>query len=407
MSRALALLLALVPALAAAAARPLERVRLEAESVDGCAGLPYPRGPRELWIDGREAVDVATGFWVLDRPTHFRDGRASARFRVGQGVLRAESSFEDELRTEVVRMQEERPIEPAFRQVYLRGMALPCERRTRYSLTPLGSASGDLLELASFDTLLLQAVELQYDSQFAAARERLEQARALRPADPVPCWLMARLVYLELEQNADRLPAAERAERYREVEHWADLAVERAPGQAEGYLWQGVARGRIATSLGNLRIALAGVVGGRGPAWLEQTLCRAVELPDRFRFFGFSTRGDALYALAQYYRLAPDGWYMRALGTRGDRTRAVELAGEAVDMQPVRIEYRKELAISLLCRGAEGDAAAARRELGALLEIPAITPLDRIDQVHARALQERVPGNICLYSRDGFVETGS
>jgi hypothetical protein len=403
--RALALLCALAPAVAAAA-QPLERVKLEAESIDGCAGLPFPRGPRELWIGGGEAVDVATGFWVLDRPTHFRDGRASARFRVGQGVLRAESRLEDDLQTERVHLEEERPIEPAFRHVYLRNLSLPCERLTRYARTRLEPARGDLAELGRFDALLLEAVELQYDSQFTAARGRLEQARALRPAEPAPCWLMARLVYLELEQNADHLPAAERAERYREVEHWADLAVERAPGQAEGYLWQGVARGRIATSLGNLRLALAGAVGGRGPAWLEQTLRRAVELPDRFRFFGFSTRGDALYALAQYYRLAPDGWYMRALGTRGDRTRAVVLAGEAVGMQPVRIEYRKELAVALLCRGAQGDLAEARRELATLLEIPAITPLDRVDQAHARALQQRVPENICFYSRDGFLEAG-
>ena len=55
--------------------------------------------------------------------------------------------------------------------------------------------------------------------------------------------------------------AIARARGYAEVEHWADEAVARAPDQAEGYLWQGVARGRIATSAGNLRIALAGMVG--------------------------------------------------------------------------------------------------------------------------------------------------
>jgi hypothetical protein len=217
---------------------------------------------------------------------------------------------------------------------------------------------------------------------------------------------MARLVYLELEQNAAGIPAGERARRFEEVERWADQAVARAPNQAEGYLWQGVARGRIATSLGNLRIALAGAVGGRGPAWLEQTLRRAVELPERFRFFGFSSRGDALYALAQFYRLAPEGWYMGLVGTRGDHERAVALAREAVAVQPVRIEYRKELAVALLCRGRNGDAGDARRELAALLEIPPITPLDRIDQAHARALLERVPDNVCWYSRDGFVEVG-
>jgi hypothetical protein len=405
-SRAFALLLALGAAAPLARAQPLERTRLDAETVEGCTGLPYPRAPRELWSAGDEAVDVATAFWVLDRPAHLRAGHALVHYRVGRGTLRIESQLLDGGREERVRIEEERPIEPAFRSVYLRAVELPCERRTRYAVQHLAPAEGDLAQLARFDALLLEAVELQYDSQFAPARERLEQARALRPADPTPCWLMARLVYLDLEQNAERIAAEERARRFAEVERWADLAVERAPGQAEGYLWQGVARGRIATSQGNLRIALAGAVGGRGPAWLEQTLRRAVELPDRFRFFGFSTRGDALYALAQYYRLAPEGWYMRALGTRGDHGRAVELASEAVGMQPARIEYHKELAVALLCRGGPGDAEDARRELAAVLEIPAITPLDRIDQAHARALQADVPPNICAYSRDGFVEGG-
>jgi hypothetical protein len=406
-SRALVLLLLVLCASPrAGAAQQLERARLEAVSIEGCPGLPYPRVSRELWLGSDEAVDVAGGFWLLDRPTHFRGGRALARYRVGPGVLRAESRLDADLAHESVRLEEEQPIAAAFRQVYLRGVALPCERHTRYAVTRLEPGSGDLAGLARFDELLLEAVELQYDGSFDPARQRLEQARALRPDDPAPYWLMARLVYLETEQSAPQLAADERARRFQEVERWADQAVQRAPGQAEGYLWQGVARGRIATSVGNLRIALAGAVGGRGPAWLEQTLRRAVELPDRFRFFGFSTRGDALYALAQFYRLAPDGWYMHLVGTSGDRTRAVQLASEAVRMQEVRIEYRKELAVALLCRGAQGDAEQARRELGALLELPAITALDRVDQEHARALQARVPANVCWYSRDGFVEAG-
>lgn len=401
----LALLVALAPP--AQGAQELERARLQPETVEGCPGVPYAHGARELWIGEDEAVDAAAEFWVLDRPSHFRSGHAEASYRVGEGTLRVESELEPDLASETVRLEEGEPIEPGVRRVYLHGVALPCERRTRYRVTRLEPAAGDLASLARFRELLLEAFELQYDAAFEAARERLEQARALRPADPAPYWLMARLLYLELEQNAAQIPAEERARRYVDVEHWADRAVERAPAQAEGYLWQGVARGRIATSQGNLRVALAGAMGGRGPAWLERTLRRAVELPDRFRFFGFSARGDALYALAQFYRLAPIGWYMRIVGTQGDRERAVELAREAVKTQPVRIEYRKELAVALLCRGAEGDAQTARGELEALLALPAITPLDRVDQAHARALRARVPRNICAYSRDGFVGTGS
>jgi tetratricopeptide (TPR) repeat protein len=301
----------------------------------------------------------------------------------------------------------ERAIEPAHAAVYLRGMRLPCERVTRYELGERVSTQADLDALAAFDGHLHASSELIYDGQFERARTELEWAIALRPDDSAPYWLMARLIFLELEHRAPELDRHDRIEAYERAESWADAAVERAPERAEGYLWQGIARGRIATTRGNVRIALVGVVGGRGPAWLEQTLRKATSLPDEYRLFGFTTRGDALYALAQYYRLAPDGWYMRLIGTSGDRDGAVELARDAVEIQPVRIEYRKELAVALLCRGARGDARAAADQLRALLALPATTEIDRVDREHARMLLAEPPANVCWYSRDGFLEPAS
>ena len=136
---------------------------------------------------------------------------------------------------------------------------------------------------------------------------------------------------------------------------------------------------------------------------------KAVSLPEDFRFFGFSTRGDALHALAQFYRLAPTGWYMRLVGTSGNLDRAIELSREAVALQPVRIEYRKELAVELLCRGAEGDRGGGARASSARCSaIPAITR-DRPHRPGARAARccttprERA----CSYSRDAFAELGT
>jgi hypothetical protein len=146
------------------------------------------------------------------------------------------------------------------------------------------------------------------------------------------------------------------------------------------------------------------MVGGRGPKWLEQTLRQAAELQEDFRFLGFTTRGDALHALAQFYRLAPDAWYMGLVGTRGNLDRAVELSRQAVAIQPRRIEYHKELGVALLCRGRSDDLEAAARELREVLALPAITPLDQVDQRHARRLLEQRPANVCWYSRDGFQE---
>jgi hypothetical protein len=408
-SRALAalFLLPLAPVARASGEVPVERVQLVATSIEGCAGLVFPHAPRELYIDGNQAVDASARFWELDRPAAYVHGRATRRYRIGQGVLEVDAELSPDLDREVVRLSVAEPIAPEYLATYLPGTSLPCERTTTYTAERRPATRADLAALARFDAALHEATERLYDSAFAESETRLREAMGLRPADPAPYWMMARLRYLALEGRASALSRAERIAGYEEAESWADGAVARAPGRAEGYLWQAIAHGRIATSAGSVSLAVRGWVGGRGPSWLEQTMRKAVSLPEDFRFFGFSTRGDALHALAQFYRLAPTGWYMRFVGTSGDLDRAIELSREAVGLQPVRIEYRKELAVELLCRGADGDSAEARAQLSQLAALPAITAIDRIDRAHALAILHEPSSSVCHYSRDAFRELGT
>jgi hypothetical protein len=380
----------------------VERVELVADSIAGCAGVPFPRAQRELRVAGELAVDASARFWQLDRPTAYANGHASRRYRIDDGVLEVDAELSPALDREIVRMRVVEPISPEFLAIYLPGTPLPCERVTHYTARRRGASRADLAALARFDVALQEATELLYDAHFDPAEARLREAMALRPDDPAPYWMMARLRYLSLEGGAASLSRSDRIAGYEEAERWADEAVARAPGRAEGYLWQAIAHGRIATSAGAVNLALRGWLGGRGPRWLEETMRKAVSLPEDFRFFGFSTRADALHALAQFYRLAPTGWYMQLVGTRGNLDRAIELSRESVALQPVRIEYRKELAVELLCRAAPGDAAEAQGQLEALQAIPAITPLDRIDQAHAEALPATPTADVCTYSRDWF-----
>ncbi len=401
------LLLALLPRALAAADVPVERVELVAKSVEGCPGIPFPRARRELVLNGDRAVDTAARFWELDRLTSYTRGHASRRYRIDDGVLEIDSELSPELDREVIHVFVADPIAPAYLATYLPGTELPCDRVTRYTVKRGEPAHADLATLSRFDAALQEATELLYDSHFTEAEARLREAMGLRPPDPAPFWMMARLRYLALESRSAQLSSSERIAGYEDAEHWADEAVARAPGRAEGYLWQAIAHGRIATSAGALSLAVRGWLGGRGPRWLEETMRKAVSLPEDFRFFGFSTRADALHALAQFYRLAPTGWYMRLVGTRGNLDRAIELSREAVALQPVRIEYRKELAVELLCRNAAGDAEGARAQLDALKAIPAITPLDHVDQRHADALPSAPHAKVCSYSRDWFRESAT
>ncbi|MGH7291876.1 MAG: hypothetical protein ACREJT_11740, partial [Myxococcota bacterium] len=368
---------------------------------------PFPRAPRELVVSGDDAVDVAARFWVLDRPSTYAHGRASRRYRIDEGTLAVDAELSPGLDREVLRVSVAEPIAPAYLATYLPGTRLPCERITRYSAHRGEPARADLAALARFDAALQESTELLYDAHFADGEARLREAIALRPDDPAPHWMMARLRYLALEGSVASLSRRDRIAGYEEAAHWADEAVARAPGRAEGYLWQAIAHGRIATSAGSLDLAVRGWLGGRGPSWLEATMRKAVSLPEDFRFFGFSTRADALHALAQFYRLAPTGWYMALVGTRGNIDRSIELSREAVALQPVRIEYRKELAVELLCRAGSGDADEARTQVAALKAIPAITPLDTIDQAHADALLAAPQSRVCSYSRDWFQESAT
>ena len=379
-------------------------VRLQALEVEGCPGLPFPRPRRELWVRGGQAVDADARFWTLDRPAAYTDLESFARYRMGSGVVRVESRLSPTLDSETTRIWIEQPVEPGYLAVYLPDLELPCERTTRYRVEPAGVQAVNLDALARFDTALHEATELLYDQRFEASRQRLRGAMELRPDDPTPHWMMARLVYLELEERAGSLPPDERIRGYQAAAAFAERAIERAPDQPEGYLWQAIAHGRVLTARGTIRTALGGLVGGQGPQWLEQRLQRAVSLPESFHFFGDSTRSDALYALAQFYRLAPDAWYMALVGTRGDIDRSIELLREVGERQPTRLEYQKELAVALLCRGREEDLAEARGVLERALELPVITGIDTIDHGHAEQLLLDPPANVCGYSRDGFVE---
>lgn len=400
-----ALLLALGASTAASAqAVDAQRVSLRVESSQGCAGIPHMNGDRELWISGDRAVDRTAYFWVLDQARSYALGRSTVRYRIDGGVLRVDSELDADLRSEVVRIHVETPIEEAYRRIYLPGVGLPCERRIRYQVRELPPGRADLTVLGRFDALLHRAAEVCYEGRFEESLDLLRTAVALDPDDPAPYWMMARARYLQQENAADRLPMAERLDGYREAEKWADRAVALAPDRPEGYLWQGVLRGRMATAMGNVRMAMNGMVGGRGPAWLAGTLEKAVSLEEQYVFFGYSTHGNALYALAQFYRLAPDAWYMAAVGTRGDIDRAIALSRDAVAVQPLRIEFHKELAVALLCRGREEDRQAAGAELQKLLDLPAITPIDRIDHEHARLLLRNAIPDVCWYSRDAAPE---
>jgi hypothetical protein len=99
-------------------------------------------------------------------------------------------------------------------------------------------------------------------------------------------------------------------------------------------------------------------------------------------------------------------WVRPLLGVAQDLDRSVALAEEALALQPQRIEYAKELGVSLLCRasltGDEDDRREARRVLRAARALPVRTPYEQTDRRHVTELLESEAANACGYSRDAW-----
>jgi hypothetical protein len=253
--------------------------------------------------------------------------------------------------------------------------------------------------------LIRRATEQLYDQRFTDAEATLREAQGLAQGSDTLRWMRARVAYLEGESlptddRDGRLAAFARAERF------ADQAVELAPAHGEGWLWRGIARGRITTTRAGLRRAIDVLRGERGPAWVADCFERAIALHPEYVHFGFSAAGDARAGAAQLYRLLPDGaWARRVLGVARDLDRAIVLAREALALQPTRIEYAKELGVALLCRAQTDDRyrTEAERVLRAAQTLPARTPYELTDRRHVQQqLLASPPASACFYSRDAW-----
>jgi hypothetical protein len=401
---------ALGVALAAAApARASVRLARHVEATScGALVADYAHEWAEASIGGEPVlVDLDARAWRLDEPAlHRRDGDAwqsEERHRVGDGAVRVRIRLEPD----TGRFSAEVEPEPAgdfavALAQYLPGVSLPCRAAGRLSRKEAPASGRSAESAAAVHAQIRRATELLYDQRFADAEAALAEAQARARGSDTVRWMRARVAYLE----GEALPADDRDGRlaaFACAERFADEAVALAPEHGEGWLWRGVARGRITTTQAGLRQALGVLRGERGPRFVADCFERAIALAPKYVHFGFSAAGDARAGAAQLYRLLPS-WARPVIGVSRDLDRAVALAREALALQPVRIEYAKELGVALLCRAATagGDLAEARRVLRAAAALPVRTPYERTDLRHVRQLQDALPETACSYSRDAW-----
>lgn len=231
----------------------------------------------------------------------------------------------------------------------------------------------------------------------------LDRAIAANPDDVEALWRKARNLYSmgELKAQGGATPA-QRIQMYEEVLTLAKRIQAADPGHPQGHFWEGTALGRIATAKGVLSsLFSADDIEG---AWLKASGMKGYSYRSSNGSAGFPA--DTYFALGQFYRLCPDWTVVKILtGTKGDIDKSIQWLRKGVADSPKRLEMKKELGVSLLCKWArDGDEAALAEGKQVLQSAAKMTPLKKPETIDVKQIPLILSKaeEACGYSRDGW-----
>lgn len=254
------------------------------------------------------------------------------------------------------------------------------------------------------DQLVEESESLRNNNDFDKSDQVLDRAIKICPERAELYWRKGRNEFDRLENipKAQRPGKDELIERYSAVERLGEKCMALDPEDGNCVLWKGIGMGRRGTTQGVI-YSLAEA------SQFEDFFLKAESLKPQYRSVDGSSNAlaDIYTVLGMYYRIIPE-WLCyfplkQLVGTCGDLAKSVEYQRKAAAREPLRIEYQKELAISLLCHGLEHDAPAEVEEgkkiLKSLQSMSVIKPSDNVDKAHAKDLLAD-PSIACGYSRD-------
>jgi tetratricopeptide (TPR) repeat protein len=249
---------------------------------------------------------------------------------------------------------------------------------------------------------MIQEAERHWEAdKYVASNQVLDKIIRMYPDRADPYWRKARNNFdiLETMPREERPDRDTLIERYREIESLGKRCAELEPQNGSCFLYEAIGMGRRGTT--------QGILNSLGEIdEFEELLLRAVDLKPAYRANRgkSNSMGDAYNALGQFYRVVPDWRFLQWLfGAKGDLNRSVEFQRKAVELEPERIEYVKELGVSLICRGNKTgnheDISEGEKYLQMVEDLPVIKPSDVIDKKQVKELLAS-PGLACGYSRD-------
>ncbi len=253
-----------------------------------------------------------------------------------------------------------------------------------------------------------QAEQVWLANDYDGSDKVLDEAMKTCPNLAELYWRKARNEYDRIEDiPRDKKPSKdELIKRYRGIEALAAKCTELEPNNGDCYLWKGIGMGRRGTTQGILNSLTEA-------AELERNFLKAVSLKPQYRSANGAANslGDAYNALGQFYRVVPE-WlctfpFKQIVGTCGDLAKSVAYQRKAVAREGKRIEYQKELGISLICDGQKHEkpqeVEEGKKVLNDLQSLPEFKKTDQIDKQHAKQILAD-PSLACGYSRDAQQE---
>jgi tetratricopeptide (TPR) repeat protein len=171
--------------------------------------------------------------------------------------------------------------------------------------------------------IIEQADQLADDEKYEEANKLLMELAETNPDHPDVYWKISQNFYdmgerVDIEQDKDK-----KLDLYVKAEQWARKGYDKNPGLADNAFWMAVGMSQQAQTKGIASTLISDrTLAGR----IEEFYIKSTQAKDfHYREENSNTISSAHFALGQFYRKVPSGWYIKMLmGTAGDMDKSVE-----------------------------------------------------------------------------------
>ena len=245
--------------------------------------------------------------------------------------------------------------------------------------------------------LVTKADDVEDTGAYEESNKILFEVLKADPQNKMVYWMIARNYYNLGEQiPQSKATQAKKLAYYGKCKEWSQKGIDKNPEVAENYFY-------LSTGISS-QVLVEGLARNLGKfKQVEDLYQKTLAMHPTYATPNDNTEANANFALCQYYRKAPESSIMKLIfKTRGDLDRAVKHCGNAVKIQPDRIDLTKEMGVVLVCRGNrrgnQQDIETGKKWLSKTQSMKTDTAIDKIDLQDSLKIIAN-PKLACGYSR--------